>query len=682
MILPDYPIAKTEQDKLRRAPLARKIADTINTFEDKDSFVIGIEGVWGAGKTSFINLILDDIDTDKVSYFVFNPWNFSDETSLLRDFFVQLSQSVDSLVGKKFGKRMRRYAARIADIDLGVSLYGFSINPLKWLGFFAEDLSLDGLRKDLDKELSQVNKKIVVVIDDIDRLDQKETKLIFKLVKLTANFKNTIFVLSYDREQVEKRITDKGAGIVGGDYLRKIVQVSFTLPLPDQQDLRSILFSELDKTINHFYPDKPILDGKHEEDRWSELLYHGFGDLFASVRDIKRYISSLRLDWSIVGTSDVNKIDFLGIEAIRVFAPLFYNAISANEEIFIKSFKMRSMFADKNKAAEARRARLKTLLDEFTSPKEREAIEEICGHLFPQVGSGGSCAEDTQEKELMICYSNRFRFYFQLGIPNGEVSEGHVQEIISVADDAESFKSAILQAKEDKNIRRILRRILVLRDGLGSTKIKNIILTLWSLEDEIRERREEMFDYDDVDTQIMRFGYHALIAIPEHERDQFVIDLYKAGTRIYHPIHLLTAMLESKRSNEIKLGDATVEELKKTMVEKIQVAAKDGSLKNEEELLAMLYRWKEWESPEVVSNFIKDMVSTREGLLNFLEKCVGRVFSSNGNYNMINQKSIEGLYSLEEITKLVNTISEDDIKGLNMKQQEAIDLFKNPREDR
>src|SRR5690606_36364527 len=128
----------------------------------------------------------------------------------------------------------------------------------------------------------------------------------------TANFQNTIFVLSYDREQVEKRITDKEAGIIGGDYLRKIVQVAFTLPMPDQDDIRTILFTELDKTIGKFYPDKPILDGKREEDRWSELLYHGFGDLFKSVRDIKRYISSLRLDWSVVGTADVSKIDFLG----------------------------------------------------------------------------------------------------------------------------------------------------------------------------------------------------------------------------------------------------------------------------------------------------------------------------------------------------------------------------------
>lgn len=681
MILPDYPIANTEQDRLRRAPLAKKIAETINDFEEKESFVIGIEGAWGSGKTSFINLILNDIDADKASYFIFNPWHFSDEASLLRDFFIQLSGAVEDVVGKSLGEKVRNYATKIANIDL-IDELGFWGKLFRFFfSLFTKDQSLQSLRKDLDRELSKVSKKIVVVIDDIDRLDQRETKLIFKLVKLTANFQNTIFVLSYDREQVEKRITDKEAGIIGGDYLRKIVQVAFTLPMPDQDDVRTILFTELDKTIGKFYSNKPILDGKREEDRWSELLYHGFGDLFKSVRDIKRYISSLRLDWSVVGTADINKIDFLGIEAIRVFAPLFYSAIPANEDIFIQSHRAKSFFADESKAQQARMERYKALLEEFTSPKERDSISEICGYLFPRVGGGGSYSEDTQEKEMMITHPNRFKFYFQLGVPTGEVSEGRVQEIIDIASDSEGFKSAILKAKEDNNIRRILRRLLVRRSDLGKDKVRNMLLTFWALEDEIREQREAIFDFDDVDTQIMRFGYHALLTVPENERDQFVIDLFKASTRLYHPVHLLSVMLDAKRSNEIKLNDATIEELKKAMAKKIAESAENGGLKNEEHALAILYRWKDWASAEAVSKFIGEWVSTRDGLLEFLQKCVGRVLSTNGNYNTINLDSISGLYSLEEVTRLVNTISDEELEELNDKQKEAVQLFKNPKRD-
>jgi len=50
MILPDYPIQSKDNDKLKRAPLAQKVADLILAFKGSESFVVGVEGAWGAGK--------------------------------------------------------------------------------------------------------------------------------------------------------------------------------------------------------------------------------------------------------------------------------------------------------------------------------------------------------------------------------------------------------------------------------------------------------------------------------------------------------------------------------------------------------------------------------------------------------------------------------------------------------
>ena len=424
------------------------------------------------------------------------------------------------------------------------------------------------------------------------------------------------------------------------------------------------------------------MKNKQEEERWSELLHHGFGDLFQSVRDIKRYISSLRLDWSIVSTTDVSKIDFLGIEAIRVFAPLFYNAIPANEDVFIQSPRSRRIFPDESKEAEDRKKRFQLLLEEYTSPKERDHLEALCGKLFPRVDRyGGHYSEETQEREMMICHPDRFRFYFQLGIPHGEVSEDRVQTIIDLADDIEELRTLILQSKTDGNLRRVLRRLLMRRSELGETKIKNILFVLWDLEDDISEDREAIFDFDDVDTQVMRFGYHALQEVPEATRAAFLIQLFKSSTQLYQPMHLLHVLVDSKRSGEINLDDATVTELKKIMVKKFEVAAEDGTLKNKEQLIAILYRWQKWGSKKVVYDFVKKWVSTRKGLLEFLQRCVSRVLSTNGNYNDLNPDSIAGLYSLDDIKKKVAAISEEDIKKMNDKEKEAVELFKN-RPDR
>lgn len=433
MILPDYPIENKEQDQLKRFPLATKVAGMISAFTGKESFVIGVEGKWGSGKTSFINLVLGQLDKENVVYLTFNPWNFSDEASLLRDFFIKFSEAVEKITGKKTGKRMREYAGKLSEIDLGISYEGFSFNPLKLLKFLSPDTSLDAIRKELDGALANIEKKIIVVIDDIDRLDKKETKLILKLVKLTADFPKTIFVLAYDRARVEDRITEKENGLEGGEYLKKIIQVSFSLPLPDQQELWNLLFKDLDASIEAIYG-KTDFTGK-EEMRWGELFRGGFNDLFETIRDIKRYISSLRLDWSIMGKSDVNKIDFIGIEAIRVFAPRFYDAIPANKELFIEDrWHLGGVYyRNESEAAAARHKQYEELLTNLIpDERTRKSIAGVCKELFPQLDTHSMQSSEEWEQELRICSPERLAFYFQLGIPFGEISETQIGELVEV----------------------------------------------------------------------------------------------------------------------------------------------------------------------------------------------------------------------------------------------------------
>jgi predicted KAP-like P-loop ATPase len=80
--------------------------------------------------------------------------------------------------------------------------------------------TLEEDRKSIDEQLRKLDKRIVITIDDTDRLDVEETKLVFKLVKMTANFPNTVFILAYDRAKVAKKIEEEG--LPGEEYLKKI----------------------------------------------------------------------------------------------------------------------------------------------------------------------------------------------------------------------------------------------------------------------------------------------------------------------------------------------------------------------------------------------------------------------------------------------------------------------------
>lgn len=680
MILPDYPIEKESQDQLKRFPLATKIAGMISAFDGKESFVIGVEGKWGAGKTSFINLVLSELNKDSVVYFTFNPWNFSDETSLLRDFFIKFSEAVEKITGKNTGKRMKEYAGKLSEVDLGISYQGFSFNPLKLLKFWSPDTSLEAIRKELDGALAGIPKKIVVVIDDIDRLDRKETKLILKLVKLTADFPKTIFILAYDRARVEDRITEKDNGLEGGEYLKKIIQVSFSLPLPDQQELWNLLFKDLDASIEAIYG-KTDFTGK-EETRWGEVFRSGFNNLFFTIRDIKRYISSLRLDWSIMGKSDVNKIDFIGIEAVRVFAPRFYDAIPANKGIFVETLEF--LARNDAQATTARRTRyeelLKTLIPDETV---RKSIDGICQELFPQLDRNGSRSSEEWERDLRICSTDRFNFYFQLGIPYGEISESEIDGVVAALANQETFKKLILQFKEEKRLRKVLSKLLHRRSALNEAQIKVVLSTLWELEKQINDEREAVFDLDDIDTQVLRIGYHTLKELPQEKRKPLLANIIQASTNIYYPLHLIAVVQQDFEKEKARAGvsfvtEAELKELEQLLVRKIKALVANGSLIRERQLPSVLYRWRDWESPEAVTNYIRGIISTREGLLSFLRSFVGKTLSSSGNYNDLNKESIAGLYPIAEVETLVAAVTDDELTQITPQEKEAIDLFRNP----
>jgi predicted KAP-like P-loop ATPase len=229
MVTADHAISSKEQDRLGRSPLAKRVAGMILGYKGSDSFVVGVDGPWGSGKSSFINLVLEELDGNVITVH-FNPWLFTDHVSLTQSFFTVLVQTLRAAVGRKFVwtlGSLKKYGAAISGANLNLPWY---LNLfLALIGMGGED-SLDSQRDKINKGLKQAGKKILIIIDDIDRLDPEEVKFVFKLVKVCANFQNTIFLLAYDRVRVSQQLSIKETGFEGGEYLKKIVQVNFLLP--------------------------------------------------------------------------------------------------------------------------------------------------------------------------------------------------------------------------------------------------------------------------------------------------------------------------------------------------------------------------------------------------------------------------------------------------------------------
>lgn len=230
----DRPITNMDEDKYGRKAIASSILDVVNNITCDESFVIGISGGWGSGKTSVLNLVIEELGADDcadaVEVIRFNPWMASSQEQIIRLFFEELVQCIEGGKGRlkdvasKITALISKYYQRIEPLFVSATTAAASplLTPLGAAAAVnassgAIQQAIDGvqakcdmskhslsqLKDEIGKLLTSYANRIVIVIDDIDRLDTAEIKQIFKLVNLTASFPRIIYMLAYDPIVVE-----------------------------------------------------------------------------------------------------------------------------------------------------------------------------------------------------------------------------------------------------------------------------------------------------------------------------------------------------------------------------------------------------------------------------------------------------------------------------------------------
>lgn len=108
MFTPDKPIECLNDDKLGRANFAKHLGNAIASYNGRDSFVIGLYGVWGSGKTSVVNMTINAIELSPSKPIIirFNPWNYSDQNQLTYQFFKQLAYEIGIADTQKHYKKV------------------------------------------------------------------------------------------------------------------------------------------------------------------------------------------------------------------------------------------------------------------------------------------------------------------------------------------------------------------------------------------------------------------------------------------------------------------------------------------------------------------------------------------------------------------------------------------------
>ena len=752
MFIYDRPIEKLEDDFLGRKKFSQQLGNALLDWKEKESLVIAIYGEWGSGKSSVINMALDslgEIEESKLPCFIhFNPWAVSEEKSITKHFFneiaFQLSLRKHQKSDKVLAKNLKYYAQMISlapqetnvsaistKILLILSLFGVTSSQLLgWFNLKTDTLQLilaiggifflilelvkgymvklssfferrgelqataiSEMKNEIRNELFDREKKLVIIIDDIDRLNESEIRQVFRLIRVNADFPNTIYLLAFDRNIVEANLGVQ-IGVSGSSYLHKIVQVDFDIPFAKPDKIANFLFKEIDRILGK------LPDSVHEyfgkgKSYWPNIYNSGFKNFFQNIRDVKRYASSLEFNFSqmhLNGVMEVNPIDFIALEGIRVFAPKFHAFMRGRSTLFTSHEEFKSPLSVENPR--------KTEIEEALLDVQKDLrghLKALIKKLFPQLDnllengnmSYGAEWQSTWNSKLQICAEDKYDSYFTLSPGGGdeqELSQFEVEQILSDTADAQKLESSFKEYILNGKIKSVLDRFqdyMLDEEKLPTTNTQNVIQALFNVSDDLPKGDEGLFSFG-LDMDVMRIVHHLLKRNQNKEQNYKILEAtIKSSTGVYGPVHKIS--LESSREakdgrkEDILVPEVHLKTLQALCVSKLQ-SAELLDLINHRELVYLLYRWKEWDAEKKWQGLVQFALQDDDRLLTFLDKFVSeRKSYSAGEYaprvrNVFDYKSLN-VFTKDSIVLAKLQSMKKEKKALTETQEKTLNIF-------
>ena len=402
----DDPITDASEDLYGRVPLAKRCAEILESIRSDKAYVLGLSGTWGSGKTSFLKLVRNELQSgvNKQVVIEFNPWLYASHEQLIREYFEQLRTALGVRKDGKLGKLLIQYADAIASegvtalslvipqltavnavIPFANSLEAFVIRRVlqkagEMIG--SGEKTIVQLRDEISEVLAERNQNIVVIIDDVDRLESGEIRLLFKLVNSTASFPRITYILSYDSDVVTAALSEV-QGIDGALYLEKIVQLPLELPPLTKDDIRLQLSTRLDPYIAS---QKTFRIEGGERSRLLQVFEKLVLNRIVTPRQVKRYLDKFEASLLSVG-DEICPTDMIGMVGLRLFCPSTTQwLIDHREDVCSGSF--RSLHFDESYYAGLKGSLSAVLAEEMKD--SAQDVKDALSLLFPKTEWSGS----------------------------------------------------------------------------------------------------------------------------------------------------------------------------------------------------------------------------------------------------------------------------------------------------
>ena len=335
---------------------------------------------------------------------------------------------------------------------------------------------LDKTREILENALIKANKKIIIVIDDIDRLTNSQIRDVFQLVKQVADFPNVIYVLAMDREVVRNALTEVH-NIDGNEYLEKIIQVPFELPELRKSKLHNIFFTKLNQIINDI-PDEVVWDNNY----WSNVFRNCIEPYINTLRDVNRLINIFQFRYGML-YQETSFEDMVGITTLEVLEPELYKWICNNKDAVCGGF-MHGFLSNSDNKPDYR----KLYHDEF----ERLGIDpdlaiNCVSTMFPVFAKNVKEYQYNYQPmsdirgKMRVAHEGRFELYFMFDLDDIKVSRSIINACIYEFD-KDRLSTVIEEINKQGNIVYFLEEIRSLVDKIPYKRLDLIASVILSLQ--------------------------------------------------------------------------------------------------------------------------------------------------------------------------------------------------------
>ena len=453
-----------------------------------------------------------------------------------------------------------------------------------------------------------------MIIDDIDRLEAGETRELIRLVRLTSDLPNIVFLLAFDWLQVAKTLEETGQD--GSAYLDKIIQIKYDLPMIRKDVLSSVLFASLEG-LQEEYEVLPL-----DRDVWLRVHEDVIRPLLGNLRDVRRFVNSLRVTLDTLGT-EVALADLLGLEAIRVMAPEMFETIRTHAGLLVR----RNDPFQPSVNEQGRQGAIHRMLSEETdAPFSLKTVLDI---LFPvALSSNGMLFLGGQETEWRrnrrVACEEVLSIYLLHQLGETALENVQIEDIVAALTDENELKG-LLDSLDEDQFEEALERMEGYENDFPIEGISAAVPVLTNRLYELTPRRDSLFA---MPSRIK--GTRVILRLLRRELDQD--RLFANVTELLGRVDSLSGWLElielvgsNENIGQRLVSDQHARNLEEMLANRLEEATAD-ELGREWTLIRLLVRPARWLAEErsiKLYSRLKEHLNNENFLVSLLRAVIG-----------------------------------------------------------